>query len=316
MANPIRIEKPRRPLRDPKQMCDAQRLYSDEARRLLKERPAIPKGLPPKTVEKLRIMAIRKVSLPKMEERTGIPKETIWEVVNDIDLTQPHLPKVEGLTDTDVQDLRKMHSRGWSVNRIHENTGINEGKIKDAVWASISGQEDKIQAREIIQNGGNAKQASMQTGLPFNTVRQLEDEIISERYKPLKELIMPTEGPSLGEVRRIMDLHHKGVQKFRISARTGRSVKEIGELLETYSKFFPKEPVKAKLLTPNEEILGVPRHIASLIDVSKVFQKRYGKGKMKTAAETAKELGMTEGTVGKRSRYKSLFPEYVKKVSK
>jgi hypothetical protein len=143
MVNPIRIEKPRRPLRDQKQMCDALRNYGDEARKLLSERPVIRKGLSAEKIQSLRTMAMKRVTLDKMHERTGIDHEIIWEVVNDIDLTQPHLPKVEGLTDTDVRNLRIMHSRGCSVNRIHENTDIDEEKIKEAVWTSHPGKKIK-----------------------------------------------------------------------------------------------------------------------------------------------------------------------------
>lgn len=271
---------------DPNRVCDALRIYRQEARDLLEHKDKKQEGLPAETVKKLRIMAVRKVPLAKMEERTGIPREKIWEVVSDADLT-PYGKNVQ---------LDEMNP-------------------------------DCAKTREIIQNGGDAKTASMQTGLPLIDAKRLEEEVIESNYRLLREQMMPTEGPSLGEFMRMRELHNKRVDKRGISARTGYSPMEVGEILKKYEKMFPlTRPARRFLVrdgsrkkradTPNEAILGVSRQSPSLIDISKVFQERYGGEKRKTVEETAKALGISHKTVQSYlTKYRPLFPEYLKKKS-
>ena len=260
------------PLRDPKLVCDAIRKYGPEARALLKGEVKAPERLPAEIVRKLRIMAIRGVSLPKMEERTGIPMKKIWPAVSDIDITQ-------------------------------------EGK--GSQWR---------EAKEIIRRGGNAESASMQTGLPLVDAKRLEDKVISETYRLLREQVIPEEGPSLAEENRIIQLRQKGIRKKGISKRTGFSEEEIGQVLEKNRRQFPELHVaegknKAKKsiesMTPNEAMFGLLPNRVSLADASKVFQARYGSKKKTDIPRVAKELGMHERTVEKYfNRYGGAFPEY------
>lgn len=223
-----------------------------------------------------------------------------------------------------VRKLRIMAIRNVPLAKMEERTGI---PVKD-IWPVVSDTEldpHYLKAKELILNGTDAESTSMQTGLPLFKVKKMENQMIQDNYHPLRELMIPQEGPLLGEVTRIYDLHNKGVSNTGISTRMGFTSKEIEGMLQRYAGLFPltrplqKNRVRGRTQsvpkqTPNEEILGVSRISPSLIDISKVFQERYGGEKRKTLEETAKALGIPSKTVERYlKKNRPLFPEYFKK---
>jgi len=147
--------------------------YRDEARALLEHGEKPLKNPPlPKTVKKIRCLAIRGENLNDMQKQAGLTDEEIWQVTSDIDRSQRLNGERQPGGEAEPETLHRY--------RIRE------------------------QARTILQNGGNAEAASMKTGLPLTEVNQLGKPL----FQPSSSILRgkgPIEGqPSEGDIEGIL----------------------------------------------------------------------------------------------------------------
>jgi len=181
--------------------------YRDQVRTLFEDKKTpVEPPLDPKRARNLRCMAIKGSSLEEMHEKTGIPQEKIWQVTHDIDTSQrfdgKHTPG--GSTELDI--LEKLATRE--------------------------------RARQIMNNGGDAKAASMQTGLPLPIVTKLGKPLTSIRSSLLPEK-SPLDGqPYTEEVERIFRMYRTG----KLQARS----KDGPSLPQALSNFRMPQPAVSK----------------------------------------------------------------------